>query len=113
VVRDAEAARVAVEQREHQKIIDAENARIRAEHEAAAKVERDRLAAERAELAAAQEALRKAQEPPPAPVTRRGVAVKTPTAAEIVDVLAKHYRARPDTILDWLRSIDFSEADAA
>lgn len=112
-VRDAESARVAAEQRERQKVIDAENARVREANEAAAKIERDRLAAERAELAAAQEALRKAQAPPPAAPTRRGVAVKIPTAAEIVDVLAKHYRARPDTILDWLRSIDFSEADAA
>ena len=51
--------------------------------------------------------------PPPAPVSRRGMAVPVPKAAELVDVLAKHYRARPDTIIEWLRAIDWPRAEAA
>lgn len=108
-LRDAEAAKQAEELRKQ-----------REEHEAAAKVERDRIAAERAELAREQELLRKAQEPPPAapapppsPVSRRGVAVPVPTAAEMIEVLSKHYRARPDTIVEWLRAVDWSKAEAA
>lgn len=127
VARDAEAARQAAELRKEREAQAAETARQRAEQEAAAKVERERIAAEerrladeRAALAREQEALRKAQEPPPAPppappapVSRRGVAVPVPKANEIIDVLAKHYRARPDTIIEWLRAIDWARAEAA
>jgi hypothetical protein len=31
----------------------------------------------------------------------------------MIDVLAKHYRARPDTIIEWLRAIDWKQAEAA
>lgn len=114
--RDAEAAEQAKTLRKQREEQDAENARIRAEQAAEAK----RLADERAELARQQEEIRKAQEPPqapppppPAPVSRRGVAVPVPAATEMVAVLAKHYRASPDTIIDWLRSIDWKQAEAA
>lgn len=114
--RDAETARHNEELRKQREAQDAEAARVRAEQQAEAK----RLADEKAELARQQEALRKAQEPPPAPpspppapVSRRGVAVPVPKADEIVDVLSKHYRARPDTIIEWLRAIDWKRADAA
>lgn len=120
-------------QRERQAVIDAENARVRAEQEATAQVERGRLAAERAEnerverearerreaeerrLAAGraelereQEALRRAQEPKSAPLTRKGQELATPKASEIVRVLATHYRAHPDTVIEWLRTMDFN-----
>jgi hypothetical protein len=78
------------------------------------------LAAERSAIERQQEEIRKAQEPPPAPppappapVSRRGVAVPVPKAAELIDVLAKHYRARPDTIIEWLRAVDWKQAEAA
>lgn len=114
--RDAETARQNEELRKQRDAVAAEAARVKAEQDAEAK----RLADERAELARQQEEIRKAQEPPPAPpspppapVSRRGVAVPVPTAAEMIDVLAKHYRARPDTIIEWLRAIDWKQAEAA
>lgn len=104
-IRDAEAAKA-----------KAENDRVRAEQAAESK----RLADERAEIARQQEEIRKAQEPPaapapppPAPVSRRGVAVPVPTAEQIVSVLSAHYRAKPDTIIDWLRAVDWNKAEAA
>ena len=126
-LRDAEAAKQAEALRLEREAQAAETARQRAEQEAAAKIERERIAAEerrlsdeRAALAREQEALRKAQEPPPAPpppppapVSRRGVAVPVPKADEIIEVLSKHYRARPDTIIEWLRAIDWKRAEAA
>jgi len=114
--RDAETARQNAELRRQREEQEAEAARVR---EANAAEER-RLSEERAALAREQEALRKAQEPPPAPpptppapVSRRGVAVPVPKADEIIGVLSKHYRARPDTIIEWLRAIDWKQAEAA
>lgn len=114
--RDAETARQNEELRKQREAQQAEAARVKAEQDA----EATRLADERAEIARQQEALRKAQEPPPAPpplppapVSRRGVAVPVPKADEIVAVLSKHYRARPDTIIEWLRAIDWKRAEAA
>lgn len=114
--RDAETARQNAELKKAREAQEAENARVRAEQAAEAK----RLADAAADLARQQEALRKAQEPPPAapplppaPVSRRGVAVPVPKANEIIDALAKHYRARPDTIIEWLRAIDWKQAEAA
>jgi hypothetical protein len=137
VAHEAEQARIKAEredlekQRAAQKKIDdaakaerdAETARqneaLRKQKEAQ-DAEAKRLADIAADLARQQEALRKAQEPPPAPpppppapVSRRGVAVPVPKAAEMIDVLAKHYRARPDTIIEWLRAIDWKQAEAA
>lgn len=118
--RDAENARQAAqlkkEREEHEATAKAERQRIADENEAAQKLrdaEEAKLAAARAELARQQEELRKAQEPPKPAVTRRGVAVKPPTAVEMIDVLAKHYKAHPDTIIDWLRQVDFSQVKAA
>jgi hypothetical protein len=114
--RDAETARQNEELRMAREAQEAEAARVRAEQAAEAK----RLADAQAELTRMQEEIRKAQEPPPAPpplppapVSRRGVAVPVPKAAEMIDVLAKHYRARPDTIIEWLRAIDWKQAEAA
>lgn len=116
VARDAETSRQNEELRKQREAQEAEAARVRQEQAAEAK----RLADERAEIERQQAALRKAQEPPPAPpplppapVSRRGVAVPVPKAAEMIDVLAKHYRARPDTIIEWLRAIDWKQAEAA
>lgn len=110
--REAQAAETARQRAEQ----DAEAARVRAANEAEAK----RLADQQAEIDRQQAELRKAQEPPaapppppPAPVSRRGVAVPVPKADEIVDVLSKHYRARPDTIFEWLRAIDWKQAEEA
>lgn len=109
VARDAETARhneqLRLQREEQETASRAERKRI-ADEDA-------RLAADRAELARQQEELRKSQEPPKLAVTRRGVAVKAPSAADIVDVLAKHYKAHPDTIVDWLRQIDFAQVQAA
>lgn len=114
--RDAETARQNEELRQRRDAQDAEAERVRTELAAEAK----RLADAQAEIDRQQEELRKAQEPPPAPppappapISRRGVAVPVPKAADIVDVLSKHYRARPDTIIDWLRAIDWKQAEAA
>jgi hypothetical protein len=116
VAREAEAAKQAAELKKEREAQAAETARLRAEQEAEAK----RLADAQAELARMQEEIRKAQEPPPAPpppppapVSRRGVAVPVPKAGELIDVLSKHYRAKPDTIIDWLRAIDWKQAEAA
>lgn len=111
-IRDAEAARQAEALRKQREVQDAENARVRSEQEAEAK----RLADGRAELAAAQEALRRAQEPKPepaAPVTRHAQPLPVPSAADLVSVLQKYYRASPDTIIEWLRAIDWKQAEAA
>jgi colicin import membrane protein len=121
VARDAETARHAEQlrkQREEQEAAaKVERMRIADEAEAARKLveqEDARLAAERADLMRQQEELRKAQEQPKtAAVTRRGVAVKAPSAGEIVDVLAKHFKAHPDTIIDWLQQTDFAQVKAA
>lgn len=75
------------------------------------KAESDRIAADRAALEREQEAARKVQEP--APVTRRGAPVQKPTAADIIAVLTKHYRAHPDTITDWLVSTNFAQSQDA
>jgi hypothetical protein len=113
--RDAETARQNAELKKAREAQEAETARVRAEQAAEAK----RLADAAADLVRQQEALRKAQEPPPAPppttapVSRRGVAVPVPKADEIIGVLSKHYRARPDTIIEWLRAIDWKQAEAA
>lgn len=133
-LREAEALRVAQEnarRAEEERVAkvarDAETARHneqlrqqREEQERVAAIDRQRiadedarLAADRAEVARQQEALRKAQEPPKPAVTRRGVAVSVPSAAEMVDVLAKHYKAHPDTIIDWLQQTDFAQVKAA
>lgn len=111
-IRDAEAARQAEALRKQREVQDAENARVRSEQEAEAK----RLADGRAELAAAQEALRRAQEPKPepaSPVTRHAQPLPVPSAADLVSVLQKYYRASPDTIIEWLRAIDWKQAEAA
>lgn len=116
VARDAETARQNAELRRQREEQEAEAKRVRDANAA----EERRLADERSTLAREQEALRKAQEPPPAPpppppapVSRRGVAVPVPKANEIIDVLSKHYRARPDTIIEWLRAVDWKQAEAA
>jgi colicin import membrane protein len=115
-LRDAEISKQNEELHKQREEQEAEAARVRAEQAAEAK----RLADERVEIARQQEEIRKAQEPPPAPpppppapVSRRGVAVPVPKADEIIDVLSKHYRARSDTIIEWLRAIDWKQAEAA
>jgi colicin import membrane protein len=120
VTRDAETARhneqLRQQREEQEAVAKVERMRIADEAEAARKLveaEEKRLAAERSELARQQEELRKAQETPKPAVTRRGVAIQVPSAAEIIDVLAKHYRAHPDTVLDWLSHIDFNQVEAA
>lgn len=120
VARDAETARhneqLRMQRAEQEAAAKAERMRIADEAEAARKLveaEEKRLAAERAELARQQEELRKAQEPPKPAVTRRGITIAVPSAAEIVDVLAKHYRAHPDTVIDWLQQTDFTQVKAA
>lgn len=125
-VRDAETARHTEQLRQQRAEQDAaaavERKRLDDEAAAARKLvveEEARLAAARADIARQQEELRQAQEAakpapiPPAPVTRRGLAIRQPSAADIVDVLAKHFKAHPDTILDWLQQTDFAQVKAA
>jgi colicin import membrane protein len=118
--RDAEAAQHAAkmkkEREEHEATAKAERQRIADENEAAKKIrdaEAAKLATERVELAGQQEVLRKAQEPPKPAITKRGVAVKPPSASELIDVLAKHYKAHPDAIIDWLQQAGFAQVKAA
>lgn len=125
----AEAARRDEEERQAKAVRDEETRRHaeqlrqqREEQERSASSERQRIAdedariaAERAEVARQQDALREAQKPQkaPAPLTRAGTAIKPPTASEIVNVLSTHYRARPDTVVEWLLETDFSDAAEA
>lgn len=54
--------------------------------------------------------------PPPAPSvpTRAGVAARAvPALSEMIDVLAQHYRAHPDTIRDWLGAYDMGRTARA
>jgi hypothetical protein len=118
--RDAEAAKQAAqlkkEREEHEAAARLKRQQLADENEAAQKIraaEEAKLAAARAEIARQQEELRKAQEPPKPAVTRRGVAVKPPSAAELIEVLAKHYKAHPDTIIDWLQQAGFAQVKAA
>jgi hypothetical protein len=120
IARDAENARHAEQLRqqrdEQEAAAKAERMRLADEAAAARKLideEEARQAAARAEIARQQEEIRKAQEPPKPAPTRRGIAVTIPTASEIIDVLAKHYRAHPDTIIDWLQQSDFDQVKAA
>lgn len=120
VARDAETARhneqLRSQREEQETAAKVERMRIADQAEAARKLveaEDKRLAAERAELARQQEELRKVQEPPKPAVTRRGVALPVPSGSEIVGVLAKHYRAHPETVIDWLQQIDFTRVEAA
>jgi len=39
--------------------------------------------------------------------------VKVPTAVEIVRHLAEHYRAHPDTVIEWLRAMDLDKVSQA
>lgn len=115
--RDEEQARHDEQLRQQRE----ESARLEAERKAALDAEERRVAAAREEIDRKTAALRAAQEKPPelprvfvdAPLTRRGEAVKIPTAVEIVRHLAEHYKAHPDTIIEWLRAMDLDKVSAA
>lgn len=121
--RLAEEERVAREAREAEAREQAEALRRqREEQEAAAKAERERiaqenrrLAAERAEFQRQQEEARKAREAEERERTEQAriAALKRPSDAELVDVLAKHYRAPAAKVVEWLAATNWQEAKAA
>ena len=104
IAREAEARRQAEamrhQQAEQERLEREANERLRAESERIVAEERA-LAEQRAEFAREQEAARQAQEPEH--VVLSGI----PSASDIVEVLAIHYDESPETIIDWLRGMDF------
>lgn len=119
----AERARLAEEERVARAARDAEAReqaeeirKQREEQEAAARAERERNAAEerrlreeRAEFQRQQEEARKAREAEEAAKAEQAriAALKRPEDAELIDVLAKHYRAPAATVIGWLAAMDW------
>ncbi len=104
IAREAEARR----QDEELQRRRAEQERLDREAEERLRLESERIVAEeralveqRAAFAREQEAARQAQEPEH--VVLSGI----PSASDIVEVLAIHYDESPETIIDWLRGMDF------
>lgn len=121
-VREAEAAKQAEELRKQREAQEAENAHIRAEQEAAARAERERNAAEerrlseeRAAFQRQQEEARQAREAEERERAEQAriAALKRPEDAEIVSVLAKHYRAPEAKVYEWLAATNWKKAKAA
>jgi hypothetical protein len=120
--REAEAAKQAEELRKQREAQEAETTRIRAEQEAAARAERERIAEENKRLAAERadfqrqqdEARRKREEEErQAAEQARVAAIRRPKDAEIVAVLAKHYRAPETKVIEWLSDANWKKALAA
>lgn len=120
--REAEADRQAEELRKQRADQEAENARVRAEQEAAARVERERiaeeqrrLATERAEFQRQQDEIRKAKEAEEATRAEQAriAALRRPDDAELVRVLANHFRAPEALVLSWLAATNWKKAKAA
>lgn len=101
--RNAEMARIAGEQRAQREAFEKEQREIR-ERQAA---EDRRIADDRAELERQQEALRKANERPPA--RKR---VHNPGSEAIVEVVAHFYSVESSMAQSWLREIDWETAPA-
>ena len=120
--REHAAAVQAEELRKQREAQEAENARIRAEQEAAARAERERiaeenkrLAAERAEFQRQQDEARlkrEAEEREKAEQARLAN-LKRPEDAELVAVLAKHYRVPDKKVIEWLAATSWKKAKAA
>lgn len=120
--REAEAARQAEELRKQREAQEAENARVRAEQEAAARAERARIAAEqkrlaeeRAEFARQQEQARQAREAEEREKAEQArlANLKRPEDAELVGVLARHYRVPDAKVIEWLAATNWKKAKAA
>lgn len=104
-----ERERIAKDEADAKAIRDAEKAendRINADIRASNEAEEKRLADERGKLAADQEALRVANLPKPKPR-------KAPSAADIVQVIARHYGVTEKVALGWLLKIELHEAKAS
>lgn len=101
--RNAEMARIAGEQRAQREAFEKEQREIR-ERQAA---EDRRIADDRAELERQQEALRKANERPPA--RKR---VHNPGSEAIVEVVAHFYSVEISMAQSWLREIDWETSPA-
>jgi len=115
--RDAEAARQAEENRLERERIAKEEADAKAVRDAETKrladerAENDRIARERqadldrqaAQVAADQEALRKASEPPPLPAAKPRVRMTTEfDMEEIIHILMNHYKAERNEVVFFL-----------
>lgn len=120
--REAEAARQAAELKAAREKQEAEAAAERkriAEEEAAALAAREAEAKKLAEQRAAfereqAEARRKREEEERQRAEQaRIAALKKPDDAELIGVLAAHYRAPEAKVVEWLLAIDFSQLEAA
>lgn len=125
----SERARIAEEQRIAREAIEAEAARNAEEmrkqreaQEAAALAERARIANEQLALVEAQNAFqrqqdeaRKAREQEEAARAEKArlASLKRPTDAELVGVLAMHYRAPEAMVIGWLSATNWKKAKAA
>lgn len=120
--REALAAEEREKTRREREAQEAETARLRAEQTAAAKAERDRisaeearLAAERAEFQRQQEASRLARESEERERAEQAriASIKRPDDAELMSVLAKHYRVPDTKVREWLAATNWKKAKAA
>lgn len=111
VIRDAEAAELKLAQEKAQAIIDAENARVAAENKAAA----DKLAADRAELERRQADERKVKQEEEARRAEQAriAALVRPSDEEMIEVLAIHYSAPNNRVVEWILSMDLSGREEA
>lgn len=116
--REAEVKRQADALRVEQEKLAAERARIAEEERQARAIreaEEHRLASERAELERQQaeaKAARESEEKRKAEQSRLAT-MKPPSAQELIEVLAKHYRVPGSKVIDWLISTDFQAERAA
>jgi GTPase SAR1 family protein len=97
-----------IEERSAREERQRQEALLAAQREELARQEQEaagRLADERAQFEREQETLRRVQPPKSAPK----LAFSVPPPAEMIRVLAGHYRAHPDTVLDWLQAINWQE----
>jgi colicin import membrane protein len=103
----AEAKRLAEQQAETERRNEEERAR---QADEAGRIAAARAALE-AEQAAIAEAQRKASEPKPEPPKHR--TVERPTAAQLIALVAEHYRVSPEMAEKWLRNIKWTNSEVA
>lgn len=98
----AEQDRIAAEQAAQQAELDRQRRELEAQQAAAAKTEQDKRDAEAATAAKAE-----------AEAAERERLNTRPTDAELIAVLAAHYRAPEAKIIEWLKTLDLDAAQAA
>lgn len=110
---EAEQRRVAEQQAAQQAEIDRQREELEAEKAATAKAEQDKRDTEAAAAAKAEQAKRDAEEKAKAEQAERERLNTRPTDAELIAVLAAHYRAPKALVIEWLEGLDLDAAQAA